>query len=58
MTKDIIIDTTNSTVRIPSEFTRKFKKSKQHRKLKAKMIYDESNICTKESLIIIIDKKQ
>jgi len=58
MRKKIIIDVANSTIRLPAEFTRKFKRSKQHRKLKAEMIYDEEyNVCNKDSLIITIEPK-
>jgi len=56
MQKKVIIDIQNSTIRIPSGFTKQFKTSKNHRKLKAKLIYNEPNICTKESLIILVDE--
>ena len=55
MTKNLVLDIANSTIRIPSEFTKQFKRNKNHRKLQAKMIYNEPNICTKESLIILVE---
>lgn len=58
MQKEITIDLANSTVRIPKEFTKNFQRNKNHRKLQAKMIYNEPHICTKESLIILVEEKQ
>lgn len=57
MEKAIIIDITNSTVRIPSDFLKKFQRTKQHRKLKAKMLYDIENVISKETLLIRIEDK-
>ena len=55
MKKKITLDVQNTTIRIPSDFTKQFQRNKNHRKIKAEMIYNEPNICTKESLIILVE---
>ncbi len=58
MQKKIIIDVTYPIIHIPSEFIKKFQRNKNHRKLKAGMIYDEPDICTPNSLIIFVEPKK
>ena len=55
MEKNLTLDIKNATLRLPSSFMNKFKRNKQHQKVKAKLVYNIDK-STENSLVVFIEE--